>query len=135
MSNEEEFVMCIRKGDYLTIKDTDVVVHTTKPRILGMLNVVNDEYVLDVPSTPTEEMEKAAQESNYRLPHEESESESESESDSDSDSEKSMSMEELIDQIKSARSDILSVQRKLYELQEVDIQLERVQKMLKKLNK
>jgi hypothetical protein len=67
MDNTED-VECIRKGRYLVIKDTNVVVHDTEDRILGLLVTVEDELMVVVPEKPTHDMVHAYEAYHYELP-------------------------------------------------------------------
>ncbi len=67
MSDESD-VECIRKGEYLVIKNTIVAIHESDPRILGIVVQIDGEWILTVPTKPTKDMLIAAKEYNYDLP-------------------------------------------------------------------
>ena len=138
--SDQEPVRCVEKGQYLVIKDTNVVVDRVKPRILGIIveyqekDLHNGRWELVVPHTPTAEMQTAAFECNYLLPHEESDSESESESDYDSEDSASTAFDihKVIEELEAAQNEISDIQRKLYDLADIRTRLEKVQEILEK---
>ena len=93
-----EDVECIRKGKYLVIKDTNVVVHETEDRILGILVMVENEWVSVVPETPTKDMMYANDAYNYELPT-------------------LVNKEELVTELNSISDEINCIQSNLYDLQ------------------
>lgn len=95
MDNVDD-VECVRKGKYLVIKDTNVVVHETDDRILGILVMIDNEWMLVVPETPTKDMMYAYDEYNYELP--------------------TLNKDQVTDELHSISEEISSIQSKLYDI-------------------
>jgi len=106
-----EDVECIRKGKYLVIKDTNVVVHETEDRILGILVMVENDWMLVVPETPTKDMMYANDAYNYELPT-------------------LVNKEELVTELQSISDEINCIQSKLHALEDLKTRLEVIQKKL-----
>jgi hypothetical protein len=136
--------VCVQKGNFLVLQGTNIVIDEIKPRILG---IVRDE-TLEVPDPPTEEMRKAAEEYCYLLPGESSESQSSEDetetsedtsetntSDSENENRDAVSRQairNIVDELEMAKNEILALQRKIYDLEDVKLRLERIQKFLRK---
>ena len=107
-----EDVECVRKGKYLVIKDTNVVVHETEDRMLGILVMIENEWMLVVPETPTKDMMYAYDEYNYELPT-------------------VLNKEDLVSELQSISDEITSIQSKLHTLQDITtILVEAIQKKI-----
>ena len=94
--DDTDNVECVRKGKYLVIKDTNVVVHESEDRILGILVMVENEWMLVVPETPTKDMIYASDEYNYELP--------------------TLNKDEVTDELHSISDEISNIQSKLYDI-------------------
>jgi hypothetical protein len=56
------------KGEYFAIEHTNVVVHKTEDKILGIAVLEEGEWILTVPVKPTKAMIEAAKEYDFELP-------------------------------------------------------------------
>lgn len=56
------------KGQYFAIEHTNVVVHKTEDKILGIAVLEEGEWILTVPVKPTKTMIAVAEEYNFELP-------------------------------------------------------------------
>ena len=100
---------CIRKGKYLVIKDTHVAVHETEERIIGMVVLIENEWTLIVPTTPTKEMIKASKEYEFELPNPLS------------------GLYNPLSELQKLHDQITSIQRQLYTLEDVKASIETIQ--------
>uniref|UniRef100_A0A6C0KVW8 Uncharacterized protein n=1 Tax=viral metagenome TaxID=1070528 RepID=A0A6C0KVW8_9ZZZZ len=127
--NDEDTFDCVKKGNYIVIKGTNVVVDPVKPRILGIVIEQQGRWVLVVPDTPTAEMRSAASEYYFRLPDEESDSESDSGSHSTTNS---FDIQKILNDLNAAQEEISAIQSRLSDLEEIKVRLQRVQDILEK---
>jgi hypothetical protein len=57
-----------KKGEYFAIEHTNVVVHQTENKILGIAVLEEGEWILTIPVKPTKAMIAAAEEYDFDLP-------------------------------------------------------------------
>ena len=94
-----------QKGNLQVIEGTNVVLHDTEARIVGIAVFLEDEWKLVVPAEPTQSMLDAAKESGYDLP---------------------VTADELAEELEKAQEEIGAVHRKIEALGEVYQRLERL---------
>ena len=99
----------VQKGNLCVIKDTNVVIHPTDGKVLGIAVFEDGEWILAVPAEPTQAMCDAAEEYNYDLPP---------------------TREEIEEELEKAKDEISAVYRKMEELMEIYQRLEKLQEKL-----
>lgn len=109
---------CVRKGAYLVVKDTIVAVHETENSILGVVVLIEEEWVLVVPPKPTRDMVRLSNEFEYDLPVVQT----------PLDTKKITSDLELMHEW--MQQEVSGVQRKLMELEEIKSIIKKIQEQI-----
>ena len=110
MSNEPD-VECVRKGEYLVIHNSNVALHESEDRILGIVVQIQGEWVLVVPTTPTKDMLAAAKEYNYDLPFQ-------------------LDTKQVASELQNLHNEINNLQRKLSDLDHIKNRIEKLQSLV-----
>jgi hypothetical protein len=101
-------IECVRRGNYLVIKGTNVAVHETEDKIIGIVVQVEEDWINIVPPKPTKQMIVASKEYCYELPI-------------------PFDKDKLLTDLQNMHDDISQVQRKLIELESVKKRIENIQ--------
>jgi len=120
-------IECVRRGQFLVIKNTNVAVHETEDKILGLIVQIKDEWLVVVPPIPTKEMVFASQQYCYDLPISYDDREKKLKEEIEKEKKDKQNVHAYLQEI---HEEISVIQCKLYDLEELKSKIEKMQATL-----